>query len=872
MLGNGNPKYGDKGSNFKYELSVLQLLELISTAIPAAACCPTAATEATLVQVLSALQNGKEFEQNLVIDLGGVGCPSACPTYLQVRIYNTETHTFDPPVYFNASGASVVPVGPLELVNPQLVLNNILTQVSSINTKTPVLGQDVMANSEPVVIASDQTPIPINIQGKQTDFYPNALPVDETVTIEASFDVKGNLKTRSGVLTDEGTFRVNFANSSLRVSIGNCTFVNGSRIVTGANFDTYDVKVGDYVNADGHADSTLAQIESISLTEIILSTTYTGASVSGPASRQIVRSVVGTGSSITVASGAVTIAAQTTANAVTLLGRLVDVAPLIFRAGLSVSQRIINQDINIGLTDESPVIKWYARFQINGATNTTIKCQTARNPTIAPSGNEIQETIVTIPNGLTTASSLEYRVELLTEEVIFYINEIRVARHTRVIPSQYDLMGAGIAVINGATPPASNTNIVIDYITCKNHNKLEIGVMSSNESIQSSQVPLSPFNFSQAGVIAINTDVLIIDCLQLRTVNLQVTSIGTTGRLGFFLTNDLTVVGTAQPAYPIGGAVPVVNTTSAGHWNIPTNGARYLRIRLGVATTAGTTTLFASGSPFAMPLPLPTTQPISGSVTATVTSTTISGGQAAHSAAVTGNPVRVGAKVAATTAATTDTTLIAGDTADAFVSTSGQAIIKPFGTAELDFTFNMSTASTVTSLQQLVPASGTASVRNYLTGLMLQTDTLGAAGNAWVLDGQGAIGTSVTIATPGVFTSTAHDLKVGDAIVFTSLGTITGVSVNTVYYITATSFAATTFTIATTLGGSAIQITGVTSAFTFYRVLYALRLQTTAIGTPAVIKFPTPLRGISNGAINLLIPSSLTSGNIYLTPNGYRGF
>lgn len=149
MLGNGNPKYGDKGSNFNYELSVLKLLELISIAIPAAACCPTDATEATLQQVLAAIQSGQEYEQNLVIDQGGVGCPANCPTYLQIRIWNSVTHTFDPPIYYDASGAVVVPVGPLELVNPQYVLENILTQVTTSNTTLTNIKSDT-ANLVPV--------------------------------------------------------------------------------------------------------------------------------------------------------------------------------------------------------------------------------------------------------------------------------------------------------------------------------------------------------------------------------------------------------------------------------------------------------------------------------------------------------------------------------------------------------------------------------------------------------------------------------------------------------------------------------------------------------------------------------------------------
>jgi hypothetical protein len=55
-----------------------------------------------------------------------------------VRIWNTVTHTFDPPIYYDASGAVVVPVGPVELVNPQFVLNNILAQVTAINADLDV--------------------------------------------------------------------------------------------------------------------------------------------------------------------------------------------------------------------------------------------------------------------------------------------------------------------------------------------------------------------------------------------------------------------------------------------------------------------------------------------------------------------------------------------------------------------------------------------------------------------------------------------------------------------------------------------------------------------------------------------------------------
>jgi len=124
----GNTKdLGNKGNNFPYQRSVLELLSALVAMPPPVG----GATEVTLAAVLASLQNGKEFEQSLVIDTGGVGTP----TYLQVRIFDTDTSVFNAPIYYNASGALVVPVGPLELVNPQLVLNNILTQVTSLNSK-----------------------------------------------------------------------------------------------------------------------------------------------------------------------------------------------------------------------------------------------------------------------------------------------------------------------------------------------------------------------------------------------------------------------------------------------------------------------------------------------------------------------------------------------------------------------------------------------------------------------------------------------------------------------------------------------------------------------------------------------------------------
>lgn len=132
----GNQKtQGGKGSNYPYQLRNLELLSAISAGVAPPG---GLATEATALQILSSIQNGRDFEQALVIDLGGAGCPANCPTYIQIRIYDPNTGTFGPPIYYNATGAVVVPVGPLEYINPQYLLQNILVELQAINTDIDV--------------------------------------------------------------------------------------------------------------------------------------------------------------------------------------------------------------------------------------------------------------------------------------------------------------------------------------------------------------------------------------------------------------------------------------------------------------------------------------------------------------------------------------------------------------------------------------------------------------------------------------------------------------------------------------------------------------------------------------------------------------
>lgn len=255
-VGNLNTQ-GNKKNNLPYQLSSLQLLDQILQAIVASgggSCpCPSSAQEATLLQVLGALQNGQEFEQALVMDLGGPGCPGNCPTYIQIRIWDTVNHVFLPPVYYNAAGAVVVPVGPLQFLNPQFVLENILTQVTAINADLDValstraseatlanvlttaafqarintLGQKAMAASTPVVLASDQSAIPVT-----GTFFPT--PVVRTTTLQRA-TAAGSILVGAGSVTVANTGAAN-------------GLVLGSTIKPGESF-TWSAGPNDTLNA-----------------------------------------------------------------------------------------------------------------------------------------------------------------------------------------------------------------------------------------------------------------------------------------------------------------------------------------------------------------------------------------------------------------------------------------------------------------------------------------------------------------------------------------------------------------------------------------------------------------------------------------------
>jgi hypothetical protein len=155
-----------------------------------------------------------------------------------------------------------------------------------------------------------------------------------------------------------------------------------------------------------------------------------------------------------------------------------------------------------------------------------------------------------------------------------------------------------------ATKAASTAAVAAD--------KALVVAISPNNNINSIPVAALNTTYSVAGVITINTILMTLDCSQYRSVSYQCSSMGTTGVVTPEWSNDNSTWFSATVLTQQG--VSATTFASTGIWVTPVY-ARYFRLRLSTATTAGTTTINA----YQFDVPLQNwfaTQPVSGTVTA----------------------------------------------------------------------------------------------------------------------------------------------------------------------------------------------------------------------------------------------------------------
>jgi hypothetical protein len=113
--------------------------------------------------------------------------------------------------------------------------------------------------------------------------------------------------------------------------------------------------------------------------------------------------------------------------------------------------------------------------------------------------------------------------------------------------------------------------------------------------VSSYSAPLAPYSFTQAGAITINTDLLVIDCIGLKSLMVQCTSMGTSGVVTLQWSNDpsFNVIASASLFGSDGAIATTFNGAAVRVANVF---ARYARLRLTTAASAGTTTFAVWGS------------------------------------------------------------------------------------------------------------------------------------------------------------------------------------------------------------------------------------------------------------------------------------
>ena len=200
-LGNGNPKEGDKGSNFNYELKVLQGLQCTCDQLKIIDG-NTDDIEFILTSILTTLQASTEYEAKFTVDT----C-NGDTVYLEVRVWNPDTSTWGPITYYlPGSTTPVIPPGAatpgcLVYADPSAVLALILGAIQASN----VILTDIETSVELIdnCVGTDGAAAPANsfvIAGV------TAGGVQQTVEVNASGHV--HIADGGGSITVDGTVAV----------------------------------------------------------------------------------------------------------------------------------------------------------------------------------------------------------------------------------------------------------------------------------------------------------------------------------------------------------------------------------------------------------------------------------------------------------------------------------------------------------------------------------------------------------------------------------------------------------------------------------------------------------------------------------------
>jgi len=313
------------------------------------------------------------------------------------------------------------------------------------------------------------------------------------------FDSTGNVKVRAPVFTDEGSIRDDFPGTSLDANCtGTATFINGSYDVVGIGtaFTTELSRFYMIRSSVNNASYAVRISDIIDDTNLVLTDPYQGTSGSGIPIKSVWSVITGSGGAIVVTSSILTISSGSINGSWTYAHRLVDYGPMVCSFYASVSQRIVSQEIHLGLVD-SASISQQACIILDGTDNTKLKLRTGNSANVTDMETSAA---TTIPNSGTTATYHWYRIEIASDSVAVFVDGIFCIQNTLHIPDYYATLGMVMGIENTGTP-ASSTNLLVNVATTNNFNLVQVSNSVASEPTHASIGGLDNSGTFRQGVV-----------------------------------------------------------------------------------------------------------------------------------------------------------------------------------------------------------------------------------------------------------------------------------------------------------------------------------------------------------------------------------
>lgn len=239
--------------------------------------------------------------------------------------------------------------------------------------------------------------------------------------------------------------------------------------------------------------------------------------------------------------------------------------------------------------------------------------------------------------------------------------------------------------------------------------------------------------------------------------------------------------------------------------------------------------------------------------------------QSINSSTFQNNPIVIGGRVTEIP----QTGYANGETGVVHITPENQVIVKPYGASLEDWQYSAPVAGLVNSATAVVVKAAETGLSNYVTGIVFNADTVATASTLAIITED--LAATAAIASNVITFTAAHGLKVGQAVKFTTVTGVTGISANDILYVQSTP-TSTTATFSTTVGGNAATISGATPTIAAHQVLWQIKLNTTAGAflNPSTISFATPLKGATGKALRIQTTTATNSG-VWVNLTGYTG-